>query len=518
MQFGDTVPDHKLTSTAQNLALDPGVRVAVSVARPTGGGTRNPQVLLNDIAHQLDGHPLADFLGSRCYDTYDGQNHAAGPDWYAVEFTTACTFNWIEMTLGLPYRDGGWWTTLAVEVRAGDEDPWQPATNLTITPSYDFTDGRGERRPFANHVLTFDTVTAIAVRVIGRPGGVAQFTALARLAVYHRDLTHWDPTTVPAAPTPYVFQIIPPAVIWDISENFVRLTGLTVEFPLLEYYLDERRYQQSWARLEQNYRGQPQLWFLVGEAIGWRTWNQLVDVTNLTGIPTEPHVRRWFHDALGCAVSPLVVQGEVIGKMATQSVILKDDFDLAWHRIYAERQGIPWVEYQAAIARTPQMTIDQLEGAAALIGMITNTIVDLTVRNRRLARELDSARQALRERSLQRKHLVSVAVEFMQHNLELPIKIADIAREINLSPSYFGVLFQEETGQTPVDYLIDLRIERAKEYFRHTQMTVTDVCAQLGYDPSYFSRLFKRRTGYAPGDYAQRVRSTRAAGSPPAAA
>ncbi len=312
---------------------------------------------------------------------------------------------------------------------------------------------------------------------------------------------------MPAAPIPYVFQLIPPTVIWDISESFVRLTGLAIDFPLLEYYLDEHRYQRAWQRQEQNYRGQPGLWFLVGEAVGWRTWNQLTAADNTAGIAAEPHVRRWFHDTLGSAVAPLIVQGEIIGEMATQAVILKDHFDLAWHQAYASRQGIPWVEYAAAIARSPQMTVDQLEGAATLIGMIANTIADLSMRNRRLERELDSARQALRERSLQRKHLISHAIAFMQDNLEQPIKVADVAQEIHLSFSYFGVLFQEETGKTPVDYLIDLRIERAKEYFRHTQMSVADVCTRLGYDPSYFSRLFKRRTGYAPGDYAQRLRA-----------
>jgi hypothetical protein len=99
------MPETEPPSSGQNLALGPGVRVAVSVTRPAGGGTRNPQVLLNDIAHQLDGHPISDFLGSRCFDTYDGQNSAAGLDCNAIQFTTACTFNWLEMTMWLPYRD-----------------------------------------------------------------------------------------------------------------------------------------------------------------------------------------------------------------------------------------------------------------------------------------------------------------------------------------------------------------------------------------------------------------------------
>ncbi len=143
-----------------------------------------PKVLLNDIAHRLDGRPLRDFLGSRCYDTYDGQNQTSGLDWYALEFAAPYTVNCVEITMGLPYRDGSWWTSLAVEYRMDADMGWQPVVNLAITPPYDFADRRGARRPFETYALTFDAVTVQAIRVIGRPGGVAQFTALARLAVY----------------------------------------------------------------------------------------------------------------------------------------------------------------------------------------------------------------------------------------------------------------------------------------------------------------------------------------------
>jgi transcriptional regulator GlxA family with amidase domain len=60
------------------------------------------------------------------------------------------------------------------------------------------------------------------------------------------------------------------------------------------------------------------------------------------------------------------------------------------------------------------------------------------------------------------------------------------------------VVFRRHTGRSPNDFLIDLRLERAKEYLEHTEMSVMDVCIALGYTPSYFSRLFKRHTGQSP--------------------
>src|SRR5437016_5786863 len=113
-----------------------------------------------------------------------------------------------------------------------------------MTPAYQFHDTEDSRRPFETYVITFDEVTADAVRLIGQPGGPAQFTSLARLAVYHRDLSRWNPTSLSAPPTPYVFRLIPAAMIWDLSENLFRLTGLAILFPLYEKFLDKGRYQQ----------------------------------------------------------------------------------------------------------------------------------------------------------------------------------------------------------------------------------------------------------------------------------
>jgi two-component system response regulator YesN len=95
----------------------------------------------------------------------------------------------------------------------------------------------------------------------------------------------------------------------------------------------------------------------------------------------------------------------------------------------------------------------------------------------------------------------------MQEHLEDPIGVADIARAVALSPHHFSALFMEQTGYSPGDFLINLRVERAKEYLARTRMSPTDVCLVLGYSPSYFWRLFKRRTGLTPARYARRARA-----------
>jgi ABC-type sugar transport system substrate-binding protein/AraC-like DNA-binding protein len=97
--------------------------------------------------------------------------------------------------------------------------------------------------------------------------------------------------------------------------------------------------------------------------------------------------------------------------------------------------------------------------------------------------------------------LVRQAIAFMQENFESPISVVDVAQYVALDPSYFCRLFTAQTGRNPSDFLIDLRLEQAKQYLARGEMSVMDVCVALGYSPSYFSRLFKRRVGCTPSQY-----------------
>jgi len=486
----------------KNLALLPGVRIKASVIDPCGGGARDPKVLLNDSAHRLHGKPLAEFSGTNTFDTFDGWNDSQGPDWYCITFPHPVECNCIEMTMGFPYRDGGWWTTLGVEFRRDHRAAWLPVNNLAITPSYDFEDHRGERRPFETYALTFDPVRVQSLRVIGMPGGIAQFTSLARLAVYERDLSRWNPMELPGPPLPDVFELIDSAIVWDISESMKKLCGLDVALPLMEYYLDEARFSQFWERIRHNYEGEPELWFLVGNVLGWRTWNRRtpavarISRTNRT----EPYIHRTFHNTLGQARAPVVVDGHPVGEVMTQYVILEDAFDLDWHKRWAAKHGIPWRDYQAAIERSPHKTTSQMEGAATLLGTIANTIASLAQHISRVSILEDDHTRWKRE-------LVQRAIDLMEERLERQVTVSQVAHEVGLSMPYFCRIFTEQTGMPPSEYLINLRLSRAQEYLRYTDLTVSEVAHLLGYDTSYFSRLFKQRTGRTPGDYALQHRA-----------
>jgi AraC-like DNA-binding protein len=68
-----------------------------------------------------------------------------------------------------------------------------------------------------------------------------------------------------------------------------------------------------------------------------------------------------------------------------------------------------------------------------------------------------------------------------------------------LSSKQLAYLFQKYAGMSPNAYLIEQRVNHARELLCTTACSVTEVSAYVGYsDPYYFSKLFKKRTGVCP--------------------
>ena len=80
-----------------------------------------------------------------------------------------------------------------------------------------------------------------------------------------------------------------------------------------------------------------------------------------------------------------------------------------------------------------------------------------------------------------------------------------VAEAVGLSPKRLSRLFIEEVGVGFSDFLIDLRIEKAKGLLVLPGVTIKQVSAECGYpDPNYFARLFKKVTGLTPSEFSQR--------------
>lgn len=102
--------------------------------------------------------------------------------------------------------------------------------------------------------------------------------------------------------------------------------------------------------------------------------------------------------------------------------------------------------------------------------------------------------------------LAKQVVRFLEQRYAEPITLERLAQQFNYSSRYLTRLVKEETAQSPIDYLIAVRIEKAKGLLQQTDASLQEVAASVGYqDVLYFSRLFKKHTGVTPGQFQSRA-------------
>ena len=76
------------------------------------------------------------------------------------------------------------------------------------------------------------------------------------------------------------------------------------------------------------------------------------------------------------------------------------------------------------------------------------------------------------------------------------------AASVNLSPNHFSTIFSQETGQTFIEFLTSVRMEKARELLRSTSMKTAEIAFAVGYrDPHYFSYLFKKTQECTPREF-----------------
>lgn len=97
---------------------------------------------------------------------------------------------------------------------------------------------------------------------------------------------------------------------------------------------------------------------------------------------------------------------------------------------------------------------------------------------------------------------VERAKRFIELHAFEPLTISDIARELGLSPFTTIRQFRAATGITPHSYLLDVRLDAAKQRLLRTRDPVECIARSVGFDDlAYFSRFFKRRTGQSPSSF-----------------
>ncbi len=100
------------------------------------------------------------------------------------------------------------------------------------------------------------------------------------------------------------------------------------------------------------------------------------------------------------------------------------------------------------------------------------------------------------------RHLIVGIKDYISRNFGGGISVESIANAFSMNASYLGRVFKEETGEKLVDYLFNIRMQKAKEMLASGKYTVKETAYSVGYNQiKYFGAIFKQHTGQTPSQY-----------------
>ncbi len=118
----------------------------------------------------------------------------------------------------------------------------------------------------------------------------------------------------------------------------------------------------------------------------------------------------------------------------------------------------------------------------------------------------EACRNIMSKREEQASGVIKRARMYIEENYHKDISLEDVSRSVDISSYYFSKLFKEETGENFIEYLTNIRIEKAKKLLQNRELSIKNICVDTGYsDPNYFSRIFKKQVGVTPTEYREKL-------------
>ena len=92
--------------------------------------------------------------------------------------------------------------------------------------------------------------------------------------------------------------------------------------------------------------------------------------------------------------------------------------------------------------------------------------------------------------------------DYVEANLHLELRISDLALIAGITPSYFHRAFRITTGQTPLAFINERRVQRAMTLLAQDDASISETCVRVGFvSPAHFTRVFRNATGMNPSQY-----------------
>jgi AraC family carnitine catabolism transcriptional activator len=194
-----------------------------------------------------------------------------------------------------------------------------------------------------------------------------------------------------------------------------------------------------------------------------------------------------------------------------------DSVTLHWEALSAFRERYPAVQASEELFEIGERRITCAGGTASI-----DMMLDLISRSHgaalassiseqfvvsRIRQRSDHQRMEIAARyGVHNRKLIQV-IGVMEQNMEEPLTPADLAQEIGVTRRQLERLFCSSLKDTPTHFYLQLRLDRARELLRQTDMSITAICVACGFEsPSHFSRTYRARFGASPRDDRRPVR------------
>lgn len=107
-----------------------------------------------------------------------------------------------------------------------------------------------------------------------------------------------------------------------------------------------------------------------------------------------------------------------------------------------------------------------------------------------------------------KQSILKYATTYIKDNYNGDLSLEKIAKFCHCNPNYLSNLFVKKYNMTIIDYILSIRLKKAKEYLSMTTMSIKEIAIQIGFNyPNYFSKVFKEKCGETPLQYRKKVKT-----------
>jgi two-component system response regulator YesN len=117
-------------------------------------------------------------------------------------------------------------------------------------------------------------------------------------------------------------------------------------------------------------------------------------------------------------------------------------------------------------------------------------------------RDLKESLMPLLSEDLDDTRLIRKAKKYIREHYQGVVSLEIVAEQLTITANYLSLLFKKQTGQNFIEYVTQVRMDKAKELLKTNRLKNSEIAQMVGYDNEfYFSRVFKKSTGITPQDY-----------------